>query len=654
MQMTQETTRTNKIKMDIPALSFRAAFEPSTIDAEKRTVVLRWSTGAKVLRGGFFTEPFHEELSLQSEAVRMDRLKSGAPLLNSHASRSLSDQIGVVEDAWLEGGSGYARVRFSGRQDTGPIFQDVKDGIVRNVSVGYRVYKYKDVSQEGDPVKTMRAVDWEPMEISLVPIGADAGASIRSEKENLNECEVEVRAQTKKVEEKTMSKENTAEARDTLAHPENPNVDIEAVKRETLEAERKRISEITTLVRKFNLDDAFCKSLVDQAVSVEEARSQILNKLAERSEKDGDIRGQVSVQITRDEADTRRAGMIESLLHRYDPKANKLNENSSQYTGMSLLRLAEEVLTRNRIAIRGMTKSDIAQRAFESTSDFPEILSNVANKTLRQAYEMAPQTFRPFVRQVFNPDFKEVSRVQLSEAPKLEKVNQSGEFKYGSLSDSAEKYSLGTFGKIIAINRQVIINDDLEAFTRIPALYGRAAADLESDLVYAVLIANAAMGDGIALFHASHSNLGAPGAISEVTLGEGRKLMRRQTGLQKGKDKQLLNVQARYLIVPAALETAAQKQLAAITPRNASDVNPFSGLYTLIAEPRLDDNSATAWYMSADPSQIDTIEIAYLQGQAGIYTENRLGFEIDGLEIKARLDFAVKAIDHRGLFKNAG
>ena len=644
MDTIAETIPTNKLKANVPILSFRAAFEPSTIDSEKRSVVVRWSTGAKVLRGGFFTEPFHEELSLHNESVRMDRLRSGAPLLNSHASQHLSDQIGVVEDAWLQDGAGYARVRFSGRQDAGPIFQDVKDGIVRNVSVGYRVYKYKDVSQEGDPVKTLRAVDWEPMEISLVPIGADAGANIRSfdrlrtesEKENVNECEIEVRAQTKRIEESMM------------------HIDIETIKKETLEAERKRISEITTLVRKFNLDEAFSASLIDQTVSVEEARSQILNKLAERTEKEGNIRNHVDVHVTRDEADTRRSGMIESLLHRYDPKTNKISEKGTPYIGMSLLRLAEEVLVRNHISIRGLTKSDIAQRAFLSTSDFPAVLANVANKTLRQAYELAPQTFRPFVRQVFLPDFKEVSRIQLSEAPKLEKVNQSGEFKYGVLSDAAEKYSLGTFGKIIAINRQVVINDDLEAFTRIPALHGRAAADLESDLVYAVFMANAVLADGIPLFHATHTNLETPGAISEVTLGEGRKLMRRQSGLQRGRDKQLLNIQARYLIVPAALETLAQKQLAAIIPNSSTEVNPFSGLYTLIAEPRLDDHSATAWYLAADPAQIDTIEIAYLQGQAGVYTENRQGFEIDGLEIKARLDCAVKAIDHRGLLKNAG
>ena len=74
----------------------------------------------------------------------------------------------------------------------------------------------------------------------------------------------------------------------------------------------------------------------------------------------------------------------------------------------------------------------------------------------------------------------------------------------------------------------------------------------------------------------------------------------------------------------------------------------------MIVEPRLDADSKKSWYMAADPSQIDTIEIAYLQGQTGVYTETEQGFDIDGIKIKARLDVGVKAIDHRGLFKNPG
>ena len=652
-----------KTQINLPPLFFRGGFEPETLDAEKRTIMLRWSTGEKVLRGGFFTDPFYEELSLSPDSVRMNRLKNGAPLLNTHSNQNVLDQIGVVEDAWLENGSGFARVRFSERADVAPIFQDVKAGIIRNVSVGYRVYRFQDVSGENDKLKTFRATDWEPMELSMVPVGADSGASVRSHEKDLNACEVVERTEENKNEETLMKDQNQpqrgVEGEALRALPVEgatraPIVNPEAIRKETLEQERKRTSEITQLTRKFGMEEAFSRKLIESDVPVDEARRQILDKLAERSDQNKILNQVSGIEVTRDEADVRRAGAVEALMHRYDPKVNQLTEKAHPFAGMSLLRLAEEMLLRNHQKVSGLSKMELTKRAFLSTSDFPEILSAVANKTLRQAYDMAPQTFRPFVRQVFNADFKPVSRVQLSEAPKLEKVNQSGEFKYGSMSDSAEKYNLATFGKIIAINRQVIIDDDLEAMTRIPALFGRSAADLESDLVYGVITGNAAMSDGITLFHANHSNLGVPAAPGEAGFGEAREKMRTQTGLQKGKDKQFLNVTARYLIVPAALETASQKQLTAITANVANSVNVFSGAYVLITEPRLDADSKRTWYMAADPSQIDTIEIAYLQGQAGVYTETEQGFDIDGIKIKARLDVGVKAIDHRGLFKNPG
>ncbi len=453
-----------KKHFNLPTLFLRGGFEPQTLDAEKRTIVLRWSTGEKVLRGGFFTEPFYEELSLKPESVRMHRLHGGVPLLNAHSSQNVLDQIGVVEDAWLENGNGFARVRFSERSDVAPIFQDVKAGIIRNVSVGYRVYRFQDVSQENDKMKTFRATDWEPMELSMVPVGADSGASVRSGEKDLNACEIIERDQNKN--EETIMKDQEMTKIETP-----PPINPETIRKETLGAERKRVSEITQLTRKFGMDEAFSKTLLEGSVTVEQARCQILDQLAERSEKQR-IQNQVSgVEVTRDETDVRRAGAIEALMHRYDPKANQVTEKAHPFVGMSLLRLAEEILVRNHQRVTGLSKMELVKRAFLSTSDFPEILAAVANKTLRQAYEAAPQTFRPFVRQVSNADFKEVRRIQLSEAPKLEKVNQSGEFKYGSMSDSAEKYSLATYGKIIAINRQVIIDDDLEAMTRIPALF---------------------------------------------------------------------------------------------------------------------------------------------------------------------------------------
>jgi hypothetical protein len=271
---------------------------------------------------------------------------------------------------------------------------------------------------------------------------------------------------------------------------------------------------------------------------------------------------------------------------------------------------------------------------------------------LRQAYEAAPRTFQAWARQSTAPDFKSMSRVNLSDAPAMESVNENGEFKRGAITDGKETYQLATVGKIIGLTRQAIINDDLSAFTRIPAMFAMAAANYESDIVYGILIANAALADGVALFHANHNNLTGTGtAISVTSLGVGRTMMRKQI-TPKGA---VMNLRPRFLLVPAALETiAAQYVSQQYVAAKSSDFNPFAGQLEVISEARLDANSATAWYLAADNASIDTIEYCYLEGQNGVYIETRQGFDVDGMEIKARLDFAAKAIDYRGLYKNNG
>jgi hypothetical protein len=321
---------------------------------------------------------------------------------------------------------------------------------------------------------------------------------------------------------------------------------------------------------------------------------------------------------------------------------------------MTLLELSREFLASAGVNVRGMSRDEIATRALHSTSDFPEVLSAVTNKTLRQAYDVYPRTFVPFCRQVLATDFKAMNRVQLGEAPQLLKVSEGGEFKRGTISESKESYRIETYGRVVAITRQVLINDDLDAFTRIPAMYGTAIATLESDVVWGIVTANAAMADGVALFHATHKNLAGTGtALSVAAVGEGRASMAKQTGLDK---KTVLNIRPSYLVVPAALELAAEQLIAQnLVPAKTGDVVPQSiRTLTPISEPRLDAVSTGAWFLAANPAQIDTIEFAYLEGQQGAYIETRNGFDVDGVEIKCRLDFGAKAIDWRGLYKNAG
>lgn len=184
------------VTVDLPALDFRA--EVNNVNDGDRTVEVKWSTGAGVKRHDYATGvSYIEILSLDAKHVRLDRLNNGAPLLNSHESDSLSRILGVV----VEGSArvlgpvdARARLRFSKRPDVEPFYQDVRDGIIKNVSVGYRVHKFEESKgKDGSLMRT--AVDWEPFEISLVPMGADAGARLRSAPGAANPCVIVERSE---------------------------------------------------------------------------------------------------------------------------------------------------------------------------------------------------------------------------------------------------------------------------------------------------------------------------------------------------------------------------------------------------------------------------------------------------------------------------
>lgn len=165
---------------EMPLLSREAPIVK--VDQERRTFELVWTTGAQVRRYDWGRERFFlEELSLDPGHVRMGRLQSGrASLLDSHAAGSVSAVLGVVVGASLDGREGRATVRFSRRDEVQAILQDVRDGIISSVSCGYNVYRYQLVAPKAaDGLWVYRAVDWEPMELSLVPIPADIAAAVQ-------------------------------------------------------------------------------------------------------------------------------------------------------------------------------------------------------------------------------------------------------------------------------------------------------------------------------------------------------------------------------------------------------------------------------------------------------------------------------------------
>lgn len=665
----------------LPMQLRRAPILPATVNSEARSVDVVFTTGAAVRRrrwtGWDTSVPFDEILEVSDRAVDLTRLNAGAPALDSHSVWSSHSQVGVVERAWIEGKEGKATIRFprEGLDEAADrMFGLISDGIIRNVSVGYSIERVKVVEPAAKGEVEQRIVErWTPLEVSFVTVPADPRAQVRAADQASYPVEI---VDTRMQKEESMPENTTIVAGDVpgthetrqapVAVPANPEPtgarmpdapvvpDSEAIATRAREAERDRVSTIYDLTSRLNLERSFAEDLVKRGVSVDESRRLILDQVAAKSDETRTF-PHVAVPLGgRDERITRRDAVANALLHRYSPTLFPLEDAARQYRGMTLLELARESLGNSGVNTRGLSRDEVATRALHSTSDFPEILSAVTNKTLRQAYDAYPRTFALFCRQVLATDFKSMHRVQLGEAPQLLEVGESGEFKRGTLGESKESYKVKTYGRVVAITRQVLINDDLDAFTRIPAMYGNSIAQLESDVVWGIITSNPAMADGNALFHTTHKNLAGSGAALDVSsVGAARAAMAKQTGLDK---KTVLNVRPAFLIVPASLELKAEQLVAQnLVPAATASVVPQS-IRTLapISEPRLDAASETAWYLAASPNQIDTIEYAYLEGQQGAYIETRNGFDVDGVEIKCRLDFGAKAIDWRGLYKNPG
>jgi HK97 family phage prohead protease len=610
-----------------------------SIDEEERTVDLIWTTGARVVRHSF-DGPFVEELAITKSAIDVRRLNAGAPLLNAH--RGGDDALKILGavvpgSVRIEDGKGYAQVRFDTAEndpDAEKVFRKIQNKIISGVSVGYRVHEIRQTEEEENGVPVFRVTKWEPHEISVAPIQADLGSAFRSLKIMPEKEEV--------------SKPSApTETRETPEVPATKTLDAASIRK----AERERASSILDAARTAKLEDAFARKLIEDDVDIDEARKLIIEEMADRDRKVEKPRG-VSVEVGRDLGrEGFRAGVANVLESRINPAEVQVDEVGRQYRGLSLMEMARMSLQAHGVSTAGRSKLEVAGLALRdhSTSDFPLLLSNVTGKTLRAAYTATPKTYEPLTRRVSVPDFKEVSRMQLGDAPTFERVPEGAEYKLGTVGEGREVYQILTYGKMIAFTRQMMINDDLDAFARIVSMFGVRASELESDLVWNQITSNPTMGDGTPLFDAAHGNLGA-GAIGEAGLSAMRIAMR----TQKGIDGARITVRPAFVITPVALMTTAQKELAAITPNATSDVNPFANAFQIISEERLDDVSAVEWYGSARPGNIDVIETAYLEGESGPRIESETKFETDGMQMKAALDFGTKVIDWRGLYKSTG
>lgn len=407
--------------------------------------------------------------------------------------------------------------------------------------------------------------------------------------------------------------------------------------------ERQRIRGIRELARSFQLSPDQEDKLVSSGMSLGRARKQVEDIVAQRQNFGP---GYQVVSVGRTEKESFRAAVQDSLLLRCGTKLEKPAPGADELQGMTLREIAREMVIRSGQRAGGDIRT-IVGRAL-TTTDMPQLLVETSRRTLMEAYEQAPETWRDWCETGTATDFKAGKALGLEGDVELKKIPEYGEYTDGRLAENAEEYRVETFGRKLVISRQAIINDDLGALTDMPRMYGEACAALVGDVAYAALIDVALkMGDGKPLFDSAHHNLftGKGGAPTVENLGAV------VTGMELQQDSfgRVVTIQPRFFIAPIALKTTCESffntQITGpVVGTQAQPLvhNPYGGeFFRRIYDRRLDLDAATTWYLAAARS---TVKVFFLGGVQAPYIESRDNFDTDGFETKVRMDVGAKAL----------
>lgn len=608
------------------------------VDTDSRTVELSFSSETPYGRW------FGDEILCHDEGcINLDRFNDGlGTLLFNHDRDAV---VGHIEKVWIEDNRGKALVRFDEDEQSETIFQKVQSGTLQGVSVGYAIYRY-EVLEDKDTKSTNGrfsgpayvVTDWEPLEISIVSVPADATVGVGRSAEEIH-TSIDTQEETKRMDEKAIV--TTEEVKSTPVETGITQEDLQ----KAMEQERKRTSEITALFRDFDVEGA--DEAIVMGVSVDEARAMVMDQLRARNKG-------VSVTMGEAESDKFRAAAQDAVLMAAGIPVADAAPGAQELRGYSMIELARESLRRESDStVNFGDNMELARAAINSTSTFPAIMANLANKSVMTGFNEAETTFQIWAGKGSNRDFKEAARVALSEAGNLELVPEGGQFQQDFLGEASARTKVATYGKLFSLTRQAIINDDLGLFSKIATKYGSAAKRLVNKMVYAQLTGNVTMQDGVALFDAKHGNVAATGeALSVKAIAKAITAMRRQKGIT---GEATLNITPKYLVVPPELEVTAYQivnSTAAVDGVNSGVVNPYKGRFVVVADAEL--TNPDAWYLVADATQHDTIEVTYLNGVETPRLETRQGFDVDGIEYKVAFDCGVSALDFRGVYKNAG
>lgn len=388
--------------------------------------------------------------------------------------------------------------------------------------------------------------------------------------------------------------------------------------------------------------DLLVECLGDLSITAEQAKDKLLAKLG--------------ANTTPSAAPTAYAGngnivgdsVKQSLLARAGIDKDKADAKDNAYNAMTLRELARASLVDRGISVSGHNAMSMVGLAFtHSSSDFGQILIDVAHKSLLKGWETATENFDQFTSRGTLTDFRPAKRVGLGDFGYLPQVGEGEEYTYGTIGDEGASVALATYGKLFAITRQAIINDDMNLLTKIPEKMGQAARATIAKLVFALLTGNAIAQDGKALFDASHKNTLTGAALDVTSIDKAIQIM---NGFVNSHGEPL-EIEPEFMLLPTSLYTRAKQVLGSASvdgaDANSGIINPIRDIVPALKSARLQVADPKSWYLINK----EAIEVSYLDGIDTPYIEQQNGFTVDGVSTKVRIDAGVNVIDYRGIVK---
>ncbi len=633
------------------------------LNEENREIEITFSSSNPVLmrtRNGNFEEILDHSPG-QYDFSKIDG--HGVVFLNHN--KQGNGQIGRITRAWQENGYGKAIIRLSKRQSgvISDVWTDIKDGIITGISAGYLYKRKPEVirkSENGNPM--LLRSSWIPYEISILTeppadMSVGIGRSFLDLKEDLN-----IMSDVK--DDKTVE---TPPDNSSRSLNQSSQIDVEAIRRQAFEEGQKALLErnakIDAIFRNHEQHHGDLKKrcLEDSKLELDQVRQLLLEEIGKRSGAlfiDGisPLRGD-----SKAEADNFAEGVVKGFLSR---SGMEKPDYTNQWQGRSILEIAERSILLRGENVSSYNKREIISQALQtrsgamSSSDLPSLFSVTTQKILEKSFEQVEEIYPFLTKQMPLSNFLPVEMVSYGATGRWKKVDQHGERTRTYVTDAKEQIKLSTFANGLNFTREMMINDQLGVLTDFVTDLGAGAKRSIGDDFIDFLTSNPTLSDGIALFHSSHKNLaGSGGAVNVTTLKAAVTAMAMHKGV--GGTGSVLNLAPTILLVPKSDQIDTEQFVNNQFDPNATNVNtknPFANKFTVYADARFDtyDTPKTNWYAMASPQQYGGIILGTLDGKDTPTLESRVGWQLDGIQYEAFIDYAFAVNNYRPLYMNPG